>query len=101
MRTFVLLKAGDLLAAERGWRDAMLYLEDAISQYGRNAQLGNALRVFRSNRTAEIHNQFAALFNGRRYYDSRRLIQDGLAELPGNRQLQSDLSRVEEVLQRQ
>ncbi|MDR1108482.1 MAG: hypothetical protein LBL19_05550, partial [Spirochaetaceae bacterium] len=98
MRTFVLLKEGELLAAERGWHDALSFLENAVAQYGRNSQLDNALRAFRSNRVREIHNRFADLFNGQKYDDALRLIRDGLAELPGNRQLQTDLSRVEQTL---
>jgi tetratricopeptide (TPR) repeat protein len=101
MRTFVLLKEGELLASEEGWQGAIVFLEDAIKQYGRNSQLDNALRVFRSNRTTEIHNQFAAFFNRQRYDDALRIVRDGLAELPGNRQLQSDLTRVEAAIQRQ
>jgi tetratricopeptide (TPR) repeat protein len=98
MRTFVLLKAGEILAAEQGWQRALVFLEDAVQQYGGNSQLDNALRVFRSNRVTEIHNRFAELFNGRKYDDALRVVQDGLAELPGNRQLQSDLARVGEAL---
>jgi tetratricopeptide (TPR) repeat protein len=98
MRTFVLLKMGEILAAEQGWRKALVFLEDAVKQYGRNSQLDNALRVFRSNRVTEIHNRFADLFNGRKYDDALRVVREGIAELPGNRQLQSDLTQVERAL---
>jgi hypothetical protein len=101
LRTFVLLKEGELLAAEQGWPYAIVFLEGAIKQYGANSQLNNALRIFRSNRAAEIHNQFAALFNRQRYNDALGVVREGLAELPGNRQLQSDLTQVERVIQRQ
>ncbi|MFP3091106.1 hypothetical protein LQZ21_12355 [Treponema sp. TIM-1] len=98
LRTFVLLKEGELLAAEQGWRPALNFLETAVKHYGRNSRLDNALQVFRSNRVAEIHNHFVDLFNGKKYHDALRVIMDGLAELPGNRQLQSDLARVEQAL---
>jgi hypothetical protein len=98
MRTFVLLKEGEILAASQGWRAAMNFLEEAMNRYGRTSRLDNALQVFRSNRTMEIHNQFADLFNHRKYPEARRVAAEGLAELPGNRQLQSDLARVEQVL---
>ncbi|MDR0690419.1 MAG: hypothetical protein LBG08_09195 [Spirochaetaceae bacterium] len=98
MRTFILLKEGEILAAEQGWQKALGFLENAVKQYGRNSQLDNALRVFRSNRTTEIHNRFADFFNGRKYDEALRVVREGLAELPGNRQLQSDLSRVEQAL---
>jgi tetratricopeptide (TPR) repeat protein len=98
MRTFALLKGAEILAAEQGWQKALGFLEDAVKQYGRNSQLDNALRVFRSNRVTEIHNRFADLFNGRKYDDALRVAQEGLAELPGNRQLRSDLTRAEQAL---
>ncbi|MDR2758982.1 MAG: hypothetical protein LBB78_06355 [Spirochaetaceae bacterium] len=98
MRTFVLLKEGEILAAEQGWQAAMHFLEEAIERYGRSSRLDNALQVFRSNRTTEIHNRFVTFFNGKKYDDALRVIREGLAELPGNRQLQVDLARVEQAL---
>jgi tetratricopeptide (TPR) repeat protein len=98
MRTFVLLKEGEILAAEQGWQEALAFLEGAVERYGANSRLNSAIQVFRSNRVTEIHNRFVSFFNGRRYDDALRVIREGLAELPGNRQLQSDLARVEQAL---
>jgi hypothetical protein len=98
IRTFVFIKEGELLAAERGWHEALTFMENAVDQYGRNPQMDNAVRTFRSNRVGEIHNRFADLYNGQKYDDARQVVRDGLAELPGNRQLQTDLSRVEQTL---
>jgi hypothetical protein len=98
MRTFVFLKEGEILAAAQGWREAALFLERTRERYGSNPRLDRALQVFRSNRVTEIHNRFADLFNGKQYGAALRVVQAGLAELPGSRQLQSDLTQVEQAL---
>jgi tetratricopeptide (TPR) repeat protein len=93
MRTVVFIREGEILAASRGLREAVSFLEDVIRQYGRNSRLDEALQVFRSNRVAEVHNQFARLFNQGAYDEALEVLRSGLEEFPNNRQLQTDLSR--------
>jgi hypothetical protein len=101
LRNFILIKEGERLAAEQGPPAAIAYTEAAITRYGRSARLEEALRVYRFNRVADLHNNFADLFNRREYETAREFLQAALAEFPGNRQLTSDLNLTEQALRRQ
>jgi hypothetical protein len=100
MRNFILIKEGERLAAEQGPPAAIAYTEAAIARYGRNSQLEDALRIHRSNRVADLHNNFAGLFNRREYEIALEFIQSALTEFPGNRQLTADLNLTEQALRR-
>jgi tetratricopeptide (TPR) repeat protein len=100
LRTFVLVKEGERLAAEQGLRAAIAYIEGVIEGYGGNPRLTNALRAYRSNRIAEFHNAFAGLYNRGDYEEARRVIQEALEEFPGNSRLQADLTTAERALRR-
>jgi hypothetical protein len=97
LRTFLLLKAGELRAAEAGWAAAIAYAEDLASRYGPNRRLEDQLRVFRSNRVADLHNAFAAAYNRRDYGEARRIAAEALGEFPGNRQLLQDRDLAEKA----
>jgi tetratricopeptide (TPR) repeat protein len=97
LRTFALLKGGELLAGERGWREAAAFIEAAIGRYGSNSRLENSLRVFRANRVTELHNTFAGLYNRGSYDEARTFIRAALEEFPGDRQLSADQRRAEQA----
>jgi hypothetical protein len=90
LKTFFLLKAGELRAAEAGWAAAGAYTGTLLDRYGPNRQVEEQLRTFRSNRVAELHNSFAAAYNRRDYAEARRIIAGALEDFPGNRQLLQD-----------
>jgi hypothetical protein len=98
LRTFFLLKAGEIRAAESGWAAAAACAEDLIARYGPNAKLEEQLRAFRSNRVADLHNAFAAAYNRRSYDEALLLIRGALEEFPGNRQLTQDRDLAEKAL---
>jgi tetratricopeptide (TPR) repeat protein len=100
MRTVIFLHAGEIRAAAAGVQEAIFFLEEVIRQYGGNSRLEEALGVFRSNRVAEVHNQFAGLFNRGAYDEALRILRAGLEEFPNNRQLRTDLTRAQEILNR-
>ncbi|MDR3334019.1 MAG: hypothetical protein LBT13_03890 [Treponema sp.] len=100
LRTFVLLKAAELLALEKSSLEALKFIEAAITRYGKNSQLENSLQVFRTNRVAELHNTFVDLFNHRNYEGARQFILDALKEFPGNRHLSADLELVEKAIKK-
>jgi tetratricopeptide (TPR) repeat protein len=100
LRTFVIMKEGERVAASEGASAALGYIERAIAQYGRNARLDESLRVHRENRLAELHNAFARLFNGRNFEAARTQALTALEEFPNNRQLRQDLEITEEALRR-
>ncbi|MDR3343021.1 MAG: hypothetical protein LBT14_09615 [Treponema sp.] len=100
LRTFVLLKGGELLAAEEGWFAAINFIETAITRYGSNVQLESRLQAFRTNRVAQLHNAFVNLFNRRNYEGAHQFILEALEEFPGNRHLATDLELVEKVIKK-
>jgi tetratricopeptide (TPR) repeat protein len=101
LRTFIILKEGERLSGEQGPPTAIAYTEAAITRYGKNPRLEEALRTHRSNRVADLHNSFAALFNRRDFESARDFIKSALTEFPGNRQLTTDLNMAEQALRNQ
>jgi tetratricopeptide (TPR) repeat protein len=98
LRNFVILKEGERLSSTEGSPAAISYIEAALARYGRDAQLENAARVYRSNRVAELHNAFAELYNRGDYDGAVRFIRAALEEFPGNRNLTQDLNLAEKAL---
>jgi tetratricopeptide (TPR) repeat protein len=99
LRNFVILKEGERLSAAGGASAAILCLEAALARYGRDTQLENAVRVYRNNRIAELHNAFAELYNRGDYGEAARFVRAALEEFPGNRNLTQDLNLAERALQ--
>jgi tetratricopeptide (TPR) repeat protein len=99
LRGFVILKEGERRAAASGTNAAISYIQESIARYGSSARLQDALRVYQNNRVAELHNNFAMAYNRGEYEEARRLIQGALGEFPGNRQLTTDQTRLEQTLQ--
>jgi hypothetical protein len=97
LRTFVIEKTASLLAAApaRDWSGAMTYIEGALKHYGPNPRLEQSLRNYQSNLAAEYHNRFAAAWNRRNYGEAEKILSEGLAIFPGNRQLLADRAVVE------
>jgi tetratricopeptide (TPR) repeat protein len=92
LRTFVIGKTASFFAAApaRDWPAAIAYLEKAIAQYGTNKQWEQALEGYRSNYAAGFHNRFAEAWNKKNYDEAMRILNEGLAKFPANRQLLSD-----------
>jgi len=78
----------------RNWREAVAYLENAVKRFGSNNEFEQALRTYRGNITADYHNRFAAEWNRRNYDEAQRILKEGLAEFPNDRQLLSDMETV-------
>jgi len=81
-------------APARDWLAAIKYLEDAIARFGTHREWNEALETYRHNRAADFHNRFAAAWNRRNYDEARRILDEGLAEFPTNRQLLSNQETV-------
>jgi len=90
--TFAVQKTASVLSAAPGrdWLAAINYIEGAIDRFGSNRELEQALRTYRTNRASDFHNRFAAAWNRRDYDEARRILDEGLVEFPGDRQLLSD-----------
>jgi hypothetical protein len=92
LRTFAIQKTAAILCAapQRNWRSAIQYLERAIGAFGANRDLEQTLRTYRSNLAADYHNRFASEWNKKNYSEAENILNEGLAEFPGDRQLLSD-----------
>jgi tetratricopeptide (TPR) repeat protein len=101
LRDYIILTEGNRIAEEQGWPAATAYLEGALERFGNSAGILSALRVYRLNRIADLHNAFAELFNKKDYAAAKDRIQEALTEFPGDRQLAADLELVERVLRQQ
>jgi tetratricopeptide (TPR) repeat protein len=97
LRTFVIEKTASLFAAGpgRNWSGAINYIEEALERYGPNPRLEQSLRGYRSNLAVEYHNRFAAAWNRRDQQEAARILEEGLALFPDNRQLLADRAVVE------
>jgi len=90
--TFSVQKTASVLGAApaRNWRAAIQYIETAVSKYGSNRELEQALKTYRGNLAAEYHNRFAAEWNKKNYDEAERILNEGLKEFPTDRQLLSN-----------
>jgi len=100
MRTKVILDEAERLRRARKSAEALSWLENAMRQYGTNSKLETGLRTLRQDRIAELHNEFAGLYNKRQYEQAKVSIQRSLQEFPGERTLVQDLNMVEKALQK-
>jgi hypothetical protein len=90
--TFAVQKAAAYISTQPAgnWRGAIQYLEASLSRLGANRELEQALSVYRGNLAADYHNRFASEWNKKNYNEAERVLNEGLAEFPNDRQLLSD-----------
>ena len=102
LRMFAVQKTAAALSAAPGrdWRAAIAYLEKTISRFGTNRDLEQALQTYRGNLGTDYHNRFAAAWNRRNFDEAERILNEGLAEFPDNRQLLADRETVRKALAR-
>ena len=104
--TFAIQKTAAALSAapSRDWRAAVNYIETALSRFGANMEppvnemfvyeLEQAIQTYRGNIAADYHNRFAAAWNRRNFEEAERILNEGLAEFPADRQLLSNLETI-------
>ena len=92
MLTFAVHKTTSVLSAApaRDWRAAVTYIEGVVARFGSNRELEQALKTYRGNIAADFHNRFAAAWNKKNFDEAERILNEGLAEFPDDRQLLSD-----------
>lgn len=100
LRVFGALSEAQGAAKTGGYGAALQVLDRSIARIGPEGPLTNALRVFRANRVAELHNGFAELFNQRRFDEARTYILSALQEFPQEGRLQQDLDIVEKNIRK-
>ncbi|MDR0456113.1 MAG: hypothetical protein LBH20_05470 [Treponema sp.] len=94
--TFAVQKTAASISASpaRNWRAAIQYMETMLSRLGANRELEQALNTYRSNLVVDYHNRFAAEWNKKNFDEAGRILNEGLAEFPDNRQLLADKQTV-------
>ena len=94
--TFAIQKTAVILSSppEKNWRAAVLFLENALLRFGANRELEQNLQTYRGNLAVDYHNRFAAEWNKGNAEEAKRILNEGLAEFPGNRQLTADMEIV-------
>jgi tetratricopeptide (TPR) repeat protein len=103
LRNFTILKTAELLSLAsrrdggRDWLAGIVWMEEAQSRYGRESRIEREILNYRSNRAAEFHNRFAAAFNRRNMDEARHILDEALAEFPGDRRLLSDRNTLDRV----
>jgi len=92
MLTFAVQKTTSILSAApaRDWRAAAAYIEGVLARFGANRELEQTLKTYRDNIATDFHNRFAAAWNKKNFDEAKRILDDGLAEFPNDRQLLSD-----------
>jgi tetratricopeptide (TPR) repeat protein len=87
--TFAILKTASVLSAAPGrdWRAAIEFIQASIDRFGANRELEQSLQSYQGNLAADYHNRFAAAWNNRNFDEAERILNEGLAEFPDNRQL--------------
>jgi hypothetical protein len=93
MLTFAVRKTTTVLTANPGrdWLVAIHYIENALARFGPNRELEQTLQTYRTNRATDFHNRFATAWNRRNFDEARRILDEGLAEFPADRQLLNDM----------
>jgi len=96
MLTFAVQKTTSALSAApaKDWRAAVAYIETVIARFGANRELEQALKTYRGNIATDYHNRFAAAWNKKNIEEAERILNEGLAEFPDDRQLLSDKAAI-------
>jgi hypothetical protein len=80
------------------WLSGMEAADRAIKEFGAEAQFVNAKKVFRQNRIGDLHNAFAALYNGGDYAGAKAALEKALAEFPGEKIFRDDKAVLEKTI---
>jgi tetratricopeptide (TPR) repeat protein len=96
MLIFAVQKTTSVLSAApaKDWRAAVAYIEGVIARFGANRELEQALKTYRGNIATDFHNRFAAAWNKKNFEEAERILNEGLAEFPDDRQLLSDRAAI-------
>jgi tetratricopeptide (TPR) repeat protein len=94
--TFAVQKTASSISASpaKNWRPAIQYIQTALLRFGANRDLEQMLNVYRGNLVTDYHNRFAGEWNKKNYDEAERILNEGLAEFPGDRQLLNDKQTV-------
>ena len=92
------LRKIEQIARTEGWAAAYKETLKAIEELGFERQLENALRVYRSNRIAEMYNYAADAYNSGDYDRAVQIVEEALNEFPEERRLLNLRTAAEKAL---
>ncbi len=88
------LTAAASAAGKRDWRAAIAIVDQGLKELGQSKRLQNSKSAYRQNVAIDFHNAAADLFNAGKKDEALEKIKEGLAEMPDNKILLSDLSKM-------
>jgi hypothetical protein len=90
------MRAGEISSRD-GDIQALRYLENLDEALRGDRRLQSAIRIYTHNAAAEVHNRFVELFQAEEYARAGEILEEGLADLPGNTMLSQDVEPLRKV----
>ena len=94
LKEYAYLTAAQLAANKRDWRSAIKTALSGLAELPQSKRLQNNKNVYEQNVAIDFHNEAADLFNSGDREGALQKIKQGLEELPGNKILLNDLSKM-------
>jgi len=94
LKEYAYLTAAQLAANKRDWRSAIKTALSGLAELPQSKRLQNNKNVYEQNAAIDFHNEAADLFNSGDKAAALQKIKQGLEELPGNKILLNDLSKM-------
>ncbi len=96
---FLFGKKAEEFARRRMWLEAADAAARGLEKLGNSRQLERAVEGYRNNFAVSVHNEFAKLYNRKRYTEAKVLVEEGLEKLPDNPILLKDLETITRTLE--
>ena len=97
-REYVWQSQVKVLVDQQQFLEAAAVARQGVQSLGTSRLLANMEKQCLNNHAVTVHNRYAALFNQGRYQEALEVVQQGLMEVPGNRTLQADLTKVQRAM---
>ena len=88
------LTAAASAAGKRDWKAAIAIVDQGLKELGQSKRLQNSKSAYQQNVAIDFHNAAADLFNAGKKDEALEKIKEGLAEMPDNKILLNDLSKM-------
>jgi len=82
----------------KNYREGYLDSLQAMKELPLNRQIKRVNQTFYSNCIAEIHNSFAKQANRENYDEALKILEQGLADFPGDKTLIQDLANLKKIM---
>jgi len=100
LRNTVIINEANRVSRAGGAAAAVRWLEDSIAEYGADARLNSALKLYRGNMAGEMHNRFVSLCNKKDYEGAMTFLETALKIMPDSPLLKSDYQKLKQSGQR-